>query len=514
MLKWIGVGRADHPMADFKEARKLIAELPRDAPLKALEEVTHWIESVAGTEGFQVADRVERLRLLDEAAQPFARRMTREYLTDTRLTSFQENRLWKAITGFWTALAEAYLAAIGAYEGGAKGAGDLRPQLALTLSRALRALSQQLKWLQARYHPVNPVLWKSLSRLYTRADTERVARQKTEFYPGVPGESSPEAEFLKTVMLWISAPDNLPPLKLEIAERLTAHFASRFGLSRSPSAGATHCFDLAGNGPPARVGAKPQEMPGRLFFGAGEALGALRSVAARVEKTGVPPEINLGGGYDPSTVLDVMVHLERHWSAPPPQRQAQRHAISAPLRVVLGYDALLETLLGLGDIFSNETQLWNAQDISAGGISAVAPRDGAERLRVGSILGLQPEGGSGRWGVGMVRRVSAADQGTANVGVQTLARQGRVVTVRPPASDSLLGRPLADPEQAIFLMDGHPQGQARLVFKPGGYAPGQSLETELDGTIFLLLPMELEERGEDFDLGRYRAMERSASEEV
>ena len=62
MLKMFGVGKPDHPLADPKEARRVIDALPANDPVKALDELMHWMESVAAAEGFKPEARVQLLR--------------------------------------------------------------------------------------------------------------------------------------------------------------------------------------------------------------------------------------------------------------------------------------------------------------------------------------------------------------------------------------------------------------------------------------------------------------------
>ena len=51
MLSFLGGNKVDHPMADVKKAREIITELPGD-PMKALAEITQWLESLRDTKAF------------------------------------------------------------------------------------------------------------------------------------------------------------------------------------------------------------------------------------------------------------------------------------------------------------------------------------------------------------------------------------------------------------------------------------------------------------------------------
>ena len=58
MIGLFGRGKPDHPMADAREAKRLLDELPPRDHVKALEELVHWHESVAATPDFRPEARV------------------------------------------------------------------------------------------------------------------------------------------------------------------------------------------------------------------------------------------------------------------------------------------------------------------------------------------------------------------------------------------------------------------------------------------------------------------------
>ena len=93
MLNLFTGGKADHPMANPKEARRILDALPAQE-LKALDELAHWHESVSTVAGFKPAERLQLTGALDEAAQPRLRRLARDYFGATRPSRYQENLLW------------------------------------------------------------------------------------------------------------------------------------------------------------------------------------------------------------------------------------------------------------------------------------------------------------------------------------------------------------------------------------------------------------------------------------
>src|SRR5687767_8211109 len=100
MLKLFGGGKPDHPLGDAREAKRILDAIPANDAFKALEELTHWIESVSTVEGFKPDHRAQTVLLLDDTAQPHIRKLQRDYLATPRLSKFQEHRTWNAVHGF------------------------------------------------------------------------------------------------------------------------------------------------------------------------------------------------------------------------------------------------------------------------------------------------------------------------------------------------------------------------------------------------------------------------------
>ena len=99
-MKLFGGSKPNHPLGDPKEAQRLLDALPADE-VKALDEIMHWIESVAAVEGFKPEARIQLLFTLDDAAQARVRKLSKDYFATGRPSRFQENRLWTALHGFW-----------------------------------------------------------------------------------------------------------------------------------------------------------------------------------------------------------------------------------------------------------------------------------------------------------------------------------------------------------------------------------------------------------------------------
>ena len=504
MISLFGSKKPDHPMADIKEARKILGELPASDAFKCADELSHWLASVMAEEGFKPEYRAQLVQLLDETAQIPLRKLGRDYIASPRLAKFQEIRLWKAIYEYWRRAALAYAGCIELYASGAKGADALKAGMPLLLARALRALAAQVKWMYVRYGPMDQSVWGVIAKVYALAETRKFAQSPVTLYPGIPGESTPEQEFLKVVMLSASSPDSLLPLEMELCERLIAHFCASFTLRLDLQPDIAYWIDLATSQAPLRLARPPQHAPTLRFFAAGKALEDLENLIRTVKTTGsVPSQVNLGGTYPAEIVLDVANHLALYWSPKPPERKHQRHRVKSRLNVTHGYDGVLAVLGAAPNHDSSGAETWIVENVSAGGFGAGIPEMKGDWLKIGCLLGLQPEGGD-NWVLGVVRRLQREIPQKGSVGIQTVAKSARLVQL------SVSGG--AGGEAGILIGDGSESpGEARVLLRAGVFVPGQNMEYRKGDMTCLLMPQGVVESGEEYEVVKFREMIRETS---
>ena len=502
-MKLFGGGKPDHPLADPKEAKRLLDALPAD-DVKALDEVMHWLESVAASEGFKPEARIQLLFTLDEATQPRVRKLAKDYFTAGRPSRYQENRLWTALHGYWKQAGHAYARVVDQFVQGHKGIDAAKALLPLLLVRTLRSFAQHIKWMHMRYGPIDLGSWGVFNSVYAFAEIRQLAQSKVTVYAGSAGESTPQLEFLRGAMFSVSAPDGMLPLEIELAERLIGEFAPRFVLANAPAPGLAFWLDLTQAVPPARLSRAPQPGPGLRCFGPGTALAEVHELAEKILVGGqIPPEINLGGSYEPHLALEVMRHLHLYWSPEAPERKAKRHPVKSRLSVTHGYDGVVG-VLGGGDTldFDNQnSESWIVENVSAGGFGAVVPQMKGDWLRVGALLALQPEGGS-NWVLGLIRRVNKIAGQQARVGIETLSKT-------PLLSRFAVAGVKTVSEQGV-LLKGDGAAEARIVLKPGVFTPGQNLEIAQGERHHVYLPQAVAERGEDYEIARFRELIRES----
>ena len=511
MLKWIKGSKSEHPFADDKAAREVVAALPPHDPYKSLEELCFWLDTLGSAEDLRLPRVLEIIDLIDQAAKNHHRKLSQDYLSGSaRRQKFQEIRIWNTLFAFWKQLADTYQMCLIRFQAGANGWGALKGQMPVVVARALRALTLQLKLQLLRYGPVEQRVWEQMGKLCAYAEERGFATASAVVYPGKFGESTVQREFLKGVMLYISSTDSLLPVKLEIAERIVAQFSELFLMNRQPAQGCHYYFDLNAGKVPARMMSRLQMTPGLRFFGPGNAAQELEKLIATVQADGaVPSKINLGDTFDPEVVLETLRHLARYWAPMPPARSEERRVCVSRMSVVHDFDEIVSTVSGeTQDLsFDSAVEVWTVENESDGGYGALVPQAKGDWLLVGSLLGVKLDDGAS-WGVGIVRRLSAYDHKQRYVGIQVLTKGATVVKLAPISA-------MDDPELESALLlpsnanDSKGAAEMNLLLRPGAFSLRKSMEMRAYERSYLLVPRKLVESGQDFDMARFRVMQRA-----
>lgn len=291
------------------------------------------------------------------------------------------------------------------------------------------------------------------------------------------------------------------PLEIELADRLIAHFQPHFVFSGECLHESVYWIDAASGTPPIRLARRPERLvPSMRFFSLGTAPQALNELMRSVERGDVPVDLNLGGEYRAKVLLPVLRHLAQYWAPEPPQREHQRHSVKTRIAVLQGFDGCFTVFAGdvarLGKEHTAES--WVVENVSLGGFG-VAVDDIGDWLRIGVLLCMQPEGGE-NWVLGVVRRYNKDSDAHASVGIQSLLRHALSVELRPRTS----GFSATGSIPGLWLREGSLPGEARVVLLATGFDVRESLEFSCDGRRYLLAPIELEEVGSQFEIGRYR----------
>ncbi len=504
MLRKMGLGglfgqKTDHPLADAKDVRRILAELPTDNAFKALDEIIDWFGYLIDNHHFPAERFYEVLVQFEGAAQPHLQRLSREYLQSARLSRAEERRLWSIHHGFWTMLALTYERCLKVSLAVERPSDALRQGLPALCVRLISALGGILKWERFQYGSGDNALWGRLGWVVQQASKAKFAEQPVLVGRGKP--SSVEQEFKRVMIFQSAALDALRPLDMELAEILLAHFLGHFYYTGKAVHDCIYWVDLALAYRPQRLAIFPTKAENsQRFFKAGDAYEVMQQMLRDLERGGkLPEELALGGlQCTPLMLIGVLRHLLNYFSPTPPLRQHDRHRVMHKMTLLDGLPAITKGLLGPPEV--REVDSWFVENVSRGGFGALLKAAASDPPRIGGLLAMQPEGGE-NWLLGIIRRCRRESDGELRVGIEILARRVVAVGLRSCNTPSYV---VAGKLHGLLLRDGNAEGEVRLVLQQAGFAPRDTLEYSLDGQKYLLSPLILVEQSPDYVLARYR----------
>lgn len=505
--------KSDHPLADIKSAQQILDEVPKNDSLNAVQEITGWIESIVElADEFRLDHELAVLRMFDEAAQPHVRKLMRDYFTVQPLSKFQENRLWTVLNAFYTHSELAHHDVLSRYRNGGRGASVIKPELAILGVRGITALSGRLKMAVARYALVEPALWNHLSEFFGHAETHEYQHNAVPLYPGVVGNTSVAQEF-GAVLAWYGVSAGvLSPLQEHVTERLISYAGKGLRLDEQYNGNALFIFDLTQPTPPMRLAGDATVHPALRFLTVTDALKMLGNLLKTLEKGVVPDDVSFcGATYEADLVREILRRLIDNLTQPLPTRRNPRRKINVNLKVANGFFKMLEQAdIGLNFMSSGDGEVWDVEDISATGFRSVVPVPRADGIKIGTLIGTKPENVQ-NWGAGIVRRLSRDDKNNLHIGVEVLSTQ----IVGVSLADRIISEDTEkEIEVAMYLnRPADTTGEAWLLMKPNTFSPSHSMNMDMDGKTFLLLPLALVESGDDYDLARYRRMQQEGTAE-
>lgn len=492
-----------HPLADDREFKRILDELPRDNAFRALDEIAGWLESLLATQECS-PDRVyEVARRLEEAARLPLKRLSRDYLHTARLSRSDEKRWWSIGFGFWRLLASAYEHCLAALDEKNKAAENLKAVLPALCARLIAAYAAILKWEQFHYGPSSVELWRQMGHALLVAEVAGVD-QKSVSLGSQSRLTSVRHEFQRPMVFQAASLDSLLPSEIELAEHLIEHFLPHFSFTHEAERDSVYWIDLQQPEPPLRLAQMPKTLqPSQRFFKPGQAHEAILALLNTLEQTGdVPPEINLGGQYYAKAIIPVVRHLATYLAPIPPQRKHDRHRVKHRMVVLNG---LVNAFVAFSGEFGGRPaglpmESWVVENVSRGGFGVVLSNIPAEWLKVGALIAMQPEGGE-NWLLGIIRRYHRLTDNEARVGIEALARQAVSVELKVRTASSyasVAGMP------ALLILDGNAPSEVRVVLPLASFDLRESLECTKDGRRQILTPVALLEQTSDFELARYR----------
>lgn len=519
LQKLLGRG-SDQPVQDARDAQKIIEDLPPDDTLSAVEELSGWLAAVRQATGYKPATLLAVVAKLDEAGQPLARQLSRQYLDAPRMTAAREGRMWLAIGEFWRQVGEAYALIAASFDARGDGHRAIEKEIPLVLVRSAIALADQVKWRHVRYRTVEAAIWASLAKVLYLAETYQLTRATLSAYPGHQARDSVLLHSLRALVLDVSSPGSLSPIQVDLADQAALQMAGAFTFTQRPEPDSVFYIDWSAKKSPGRL-IKGMPINGEMrFFGGAAAAQRLKTLMTRLTQKESPRELGFSGYAKEEDLARVLDHLAQQWSPVPPQRTSLRKKVMARLKVVRGFKEIRRRVANQErrvlaakddkDIFyqerldlklygfvtqktvetqktaavarapevEEEAESWIMENVSAGGYGAIIPDMADDWLRIGSLLALQPDGSS-RWSLGVVRRLTRDSQLRVYVGIQTLGQEPVSVRLRPLGSTASVWELVSDVPShdyvAGLLLPAMPgRGEsASLLLEPGTFVEGK-----------------------------------------
>ena len=464
------------------------------------------LDAVHSQSELRLALQIEMVDQADRGARDLLRELESLYFAGAATTApeRQSQQVWGPVSLYCAQLEAAYTHLVRQFQTYSQGWSEVGDKIPMVVARAMRATSMRLKWQLMRYLPVEKDIWQTLSQLWTFVEDKGLGQARVVVYEE---KSTLPREFLKPMMLAVAAADSLPALEVDIAYRVIDHLSDRFELQRHPAKACNFFVDIDRWTAPERYTPVSVVRSGARFFGAGRVMTQIDDLVSSVAGGEiVPSEMNLEGIDDMGAVIHVLEHLGRQWWARRPERRAERRRSLTQLGVVHGFEAIMTRLASeeIAEQMRPPAETWSVEDESDDGYGAVLPAGQGDWLHVGKILAVKPAD-TRIWAVGIVRRLAAQESGQRNIGIELLARGARQVTLHRRT----------DTQQAwkALLLPAHSGGDASLnevslLLPLGTFLPDASLEMEVYSTSYILEPRLLLEHGTEFEMARFRIIQR------
>jgi hypothetical protein len=452
----------DDPLTNMKTALRWVESLPIGDAYKCQQAVLDELKRFNENSSQFTKDRLAVLMLLDEKSRDLQDTLVRQYLRNPRMSRQVESQLWHSVYGLYWEVARGYHAFV-LHFARVAGKSPHESQIPLITLRAIMTFGQLLKWRAIRYQPAGEKLWLRLHNLYRVAESEGFHRKPQRAYPEDAAECSCETAYLHILMLNLADSGTLYPKQLDLLDNWLQNWHEPLRLeSRVDTNVHNFVVDLSSDHGPRRV-RKPDANKPLRFWATADLLLKLNELHAALREGSTPAQLGLTENARTAESLEMLDHLQRHWSslAGREQRRAPRESIKRLADVTHGLSAILNLMkstntstavspYGTGLNYSEEDDVqvygfitdrtrervsqmhlqassnlleherWVMNDESECGYGAVVESRDKDWLRVGALISVKSHD-STTWKLGVIRRLSRLDDDTSSVGIETLA---------------------------------------------------------------------------------------------
>lgn len=531
--------KPDHPMASIEEAKKLLSKLPKGNALKALEEVTSWLDTLKDASGFRPELRKDIILLVDETGQPFHAELMRLYLGEPHLQDFKGMHLWQAMHGFMKMLAKAYEVCLHDYQHAEKKPAGLKEQLPVICVRLMRAVSHQMVIELMHYIDIEQSVWDRLFGCYNFAVASQIADSMVFAYPKQALHLSPQRELLRALVMYESSPSTMAQDQIEVCFRVITRMANAFDFKTTPDADCPYYVDLSSPSPPRHVTSGMQMTDTMRFFGTANAVPKVTEIIEQHERGMVQQEQRFGSEFTVAGKLTVLRHVQMYWSKAQPFRHQERRGIHTMIEVVHSYGTISKLVARMdidnavnlsgeeADMLKKRsninlaaaeenidftTEKWAVADASLSGIGVTIPKNSGNWVKIGDLCGLKAEKTT-VWWVGAIRRLHTDPNGTVHAGIEIMAKKPLSVWLRTlgkgtekvSAWESSSGSFAYDYLSVILLPDAsNSYANATLLMEPGGFVAETIYEVMLGEKSRNIKLAKLLDEGEDYEQVKFQ----------
>ena len=498
------------PKAEAAEPAAAGTELPdlRDAdPAIALNELTSWLEPAArDAPGTDAKTNASTLAQVQDAGTPHVAALLGQYFTSATENQAARGSTWKSLIQYQARLthalgrcAKSLLAA--SYEDAA-----LLGEAEACTARALHSCRVLAKICLVNYAGVPNGLWRTAYALHAAAEEIGSAASPVKAVVDPKKVTSVEQEFLRLLMLQVSAPDMMAPEQIECADRALEQVGEGLTLRPPGVSDNPFCFEPQGDAPPRRVSG-PEEAPAESarYFGPGMGLDALERIQRQLASAKLGDIKVFGVDLPPQVQLGAVQHLVAFWQSKAPDAAPARAPASGKLQLVHRYAAIWKQLNdaqhGAGELSLADTddvapqppETWTLREATDNELGTTFSQALGGWAKCGVLVGVTPENPHECW-VGVIRRMHRAPGDDAHADIAILSRAPRTLSlreVREKGEDSAVSEAASrqfafGSVRAVILADGAEGPAARQLLLPtDGWKAGRVYETTDEPSRYL-----------------------------
>lgn len=520
VLDWVKkrAGGASAPKPEPPPADALLPDLRDSDPVIALQELSGWLDPERDAARADPKARGNVLSQVQDAGRAHVTALVGQYLAAGAQNQAAREAAWKSLVQYEARLTRALGLCAKALLDASYEDASLLAQAEACAARALHSCRALAKICLMHYAGVPGGVWRLAYPLYAGAEEIGSAASPVKADADPKKVTTVEQEFLRLLMLQVSAPDMLAPEEIEVADRVLEQVGESFTLRPVGVADNPFCYDPQGDAPPRRASAKHAEAgAAERYFGPGMGFDALERIQRQLAAAKLEDIKVFGTDLPPGAQLGTVQHLRAFWAAQSPYTPPSRSPAQGTLQIHHGYSQIWKQLSdiqhGAGelsladpdDFGPQPAETWTLCEAADGELGATFTHPGAGWAKCGAAVGVTSPDGHECW-VGLIRRMHCDPGQDAQVDIALLSRKPRTLQlreVREKGEDSAVSEAASRQFEfasvrAIVLADradGSPGPD--LLLPAASWKPGRIYETT-DEPARHLRPMQVIRYGDDY----------------